>query len=76
GIFISMGHIPNSEFLENSGIELNKNKFIKVDKLCRTNIDGILACGDVVGGMLQVSKAVGEGAVALASASKYLDSLK
>ncbi|HIP17541.1 MAG TPA: FAD-binding protein [Methanothermococcus okinawensis] len=76
GIFISMGHIPNSEFLENSGIELNKNKFIKVDKLCRTNIDGIFACGDVTGGMLQVSKAVGEGAVALASASKYLNSLK
>ena len=75
GIFISMGHIPNSEFLEGSGIELNKGGFIVVDKSCKTNIDGIFACGDITGGVLQVSKAVGEGAVALASASKYLNSL-
>ncbi|WP_421077297.1 F420-dependent thioredoxin reductase [Methanothermococcus sp. Ax23] len=76
GIFISMGHIPNSEFLEGSGIELNKSGFVVVDKSCKTNIDGIFACGDIAGGVLQVSKAVGEGAVALASASKYLNSLK
>ena len=75
GIFISMGHIPNSEFLEGSGIELNKSGFVIVDKSCKTNIDGIFACGDITGGVLQVSKAVGEGAVALASASKYLNSL-
>jgi len=75
GIFISMGHIPNSEFLEGSGIELNKGGFIVVDKSCKTNIDGIFACGDITGGVLQVSKAVGEGAIALASASKYLNSL-
>ncbi|WP_292460174.1 F420-dependent thioredoxin reductase [Methanothermococcus sp.] len=75
GIFISMGHIPNSEFLEGSGIELNKSGFVVVDKSCKTNIDGIFACGDIVGGVLQVSKAVGEGTVALASASKYLNKL-
>jgi len=75
GIFISMGHIPNSEFLEGSGIELNKSGFIVVDKSCKTNIEGIFACGDITGGVLQVSKAVGEGAIALASASKYLNSL-
>lgn len=75
GIFISMGHVPNSEFLKDSDIELNKNGFVIVDKLCKTNIDGIFACGDITGGVLQVSKAVGEGAVALSSASKYLNSL-
>ncbi|WP_048057951.1 F420-dependent thioredoxin reductase [Methanothermococcus okinawensis] len=76
GIFISMGHIPNSEFLESSGIALNKKGFIIVDKSCRTNIDGIFACGDITGGVLQVSKSVGEGAVALASASQYLNNYK
>ncbi|MDK2790390.1 MAG: thioredoxin reductase [Methanothermococcus sp.] len=73
GIFISLGHIPNTEFLKDSGIELNKNGFIVVDRNCKTNIDGIYACGDVTGGVLQVSKAVGEGAVALANASKYIN---
>ena len=74
GIFISMGHEPNSQFLEGSGVELNRG-FVKVDRNCRTNIDGIFACGDITGGVLQVSKAVGEGAVAMASVVKYLNKL-
>ena len=76
GIFISMGHIPNSEFLKDSGIELDKNGFVVVDKNCKTNIDGIFACGDITGGVLQVSKAVGEGAISLSNASKYLKNKK
>ena len=75
GVFVTMGHIPNSEYLKDSGIELTKRGFVKVDKNCKTNIEGIFACGDIAGGILQVSKAVGEGAVALASASRYLDKL-
>ncbi len=76
GIFISMGHIPNSDIVKDNPIELTKGGFIKVDKNCKTNIEGIFACGDVTGGMLQVSKAVGEGAIALANASKYLNKLE
>jgi len=49
--------------------------FVKVDRNCRTNIDGIFACGDITGGVLQVSKAVGEGAVAMANVVKYLNRL-
>jgi thioredoxin reductase (NADPH) len=75
GIFVTMGHIPNSEYLKDSGIELTKRGFVKVNKNCKTNIEGIFACGDIAGGILQVSKAIGEGAVALASASRYLDKL-
>ncbi|GBF36520.1 F420-dependent thioredoxin reductase [Methanofervidicoccus abyssi] len=74
GIFISMGHEPNSQFLEGSGVELI-NGFVKVDRRCRTNIDGIFACGDITGGVLQVSKAVGEGAVAMVGVVKYLNRL-
>ncbi|HID47154.1 MAG TPA: FAD-binding protein [Methanococcaceae archaeon] len=74
GIFISIGHEPNSQFLEGSGVEL-VNGFVKVDRECKTNIEGIFACGDITGGVLQVTKAVGEGAVAVASAVKYLNKL-
>ena len=37
---------------------------ISVDAHMQTNIEGIFAAGDCVGGLLQISKAVGEGAVA------------
>ncbi len=72
GIFISLGHIPNTEFLKDSGIELDKKGFIKTDENCKTNIDGIYAVGDVRGGVMQVAKAVGDGCVAMANIIKYL----
>ncbi|ACX73249.1 thioredoxin reductase [Methanocaldococcus vulcanius M7] len=72
GIFISLGHVPNTEFLENSGIELDKRGFIKTDKNCKTNIDGIYAVGDVRGGVMQVAKAVGDGCVAMANIIKEI----
>ena len=75
GIFISLGHVPNTEFLKDSGIELDKKGFIKTDENCKTNIDGIYAVGDVRGGVMQVAKAVGDGCVAMANIIKYLQKL-
>ena len=37
-----------------------------------TNIKGIFACGDCIGGTLQISKAVDDGMVAGLSVIKYL----
>ncbi|MBP2144497.1 thioredoxin reductase (NADPH) [Methanococcus voltae] len=71
GAFIMLGYTPNNEFLSDSNIELNKG-FVVTNKNCETNIEGIYACGDITGGVLQVSKAVGEGVYAFSSASKYL----
>ena len=76
GIFISLGHIPNTEFLKDSGIELDKKGFIKTDENCKTNIDGIYAVGDVRGGVMQVAKAVGDGCVAMANIIKYLQKVE
>ena len=45
------------------------------DKM-ETNIDGLYACGNVTGGLLQISKAVYEGAVAGLEAVTYVKSLK
>ena len=41
-----------------------------------TNIKGIFACGNLTGGLLQVSKAVYEGAKAGIQASNYVRNLK
>ena len=38
----------------------------------QTNIEGLFSCGNANGGLLQVSKAVYEGAVAGLSTSNYL----
>jgi len=45
-VVVSVGIIPNTEFLKNSGIEFSIKSTIKVDKYMKTNIENIYACGD------------------------------
>ena len=45
---------------------------IKVDRECRTNLEGVFAAGDCTGRPYQYAKAVGEGNVAAHSALDYL----
>ena len=71
GAFIAQGSADSSDFARKLGIILNDNK-IKVDENLETNIKGIFACGDCIGGTLQISKAVDDGMVAGLSVIKYL----
>lgn len=61
GCFIAIGNASGFTFAKHLGVGLKENKIV-VDADFKTNIDGLYACGDVIGGLLQVSKAVGEGA--------------
>ncbi len=45
-IVMTTGVVPNVEIAQNSGIEIGETGAIKVDKLMRTSIDDIYACGD------------------------------
>ena len=45
---------------------------IKVNEKMETNINGLYACGDCTGGLMQISKAVYEGTIAGLEAAKYL----
>ncbi len=72
GVFISIGTIPHSELAKDAGVKLDDKNFIKVDKNKETNIEGVFAAGDVTGGVLQISTAVGEGCTAALSAYKYV----
>ena len=63
GIFVAEGVAGSSEFAKKLGIITQKDKIV-VDENMETNIKGIYACGDCTGGLLQVSKAVYEGAKA------------
>ena len=63
GIFVAEGVAGSSEFAKKLGIITQKDKIV-VNENMETNIKGIYACGDCTGGLLQVSKAVYEGAKA------------
>lgn len=71
GIFIAEGTAGTKEFAKKLGILTNGDKIIVNDKM-ETNIPGIYACGDCTGGLLQISKAVYEGATAGLEVIKHL----
>lgn len=71
GIFIALGDASSVDFAKSLGI-ITEGNFIQVDREMRTNAPGIFAAGDCTGGFLQISVAVGEGAIAGRSAIEYV----
>lgn len=72
GVFVHIGRVANSNF--SKGVELNEIGEIKTDFLCRTNIPGIFAAGDVTSvPYKQIAIASGQGVTALLSAVDYLN---
>jgi dihydrolipoamide dehydrogenase len=51
--------------LETVGVELDPRGFVKVDGHYKTNVDGIYAIGDVIGGLMLAHKAEEEGIAAV-----------
>lgn len=75
GVFVAIGVAGAGDFARKLGVELNGNNII-ADEKCATNIPGFYAAGDNLGGMLQVAKAVYQGAVAGSESAKYVRSMK
>lgn len=75
GVFVAIGHIPNSQVFK--GIELDNNGFIKVHDHYRTNVEGVFVAGDVHDAKYkQAVTAAGFGCAAALEAEKWLrDSL-
>ena len=74
GVFVFVGLKPNTEFLKDSGIELDEIGLIKTDRHLETSMEGVFASGDVrSGATAQIASAVGEGATAALSIREYLD---
>lgn len=63
GLFVAMGQASSSDFAYALGV-LRNGQFIDTDREQRTNVPGVFAAGDCVGRFLQISVAVGEGALA------------
>ena len=71
GIFVALGEAGGSDFAKKLGV-ITKGDSISVNEYMATNIEGLFSCGNVTGGLLQVCKAVYEGAEAGLSAIKYI----
>lgn len=72
GVFVEIGLIPNTDFVDDT-VERNELQEIMVDCLCRTNIPGLFAAGDVSSvPEKQIIIAAGEGAKAAIQAWEYL----
>ena len=80
GVFIAIGHNPNTEILDNQ-IQLDDSNYIVLDKSnnrfsTQTSVDGIFAAGDVADPIYrQAVTSAGSGCMAALDAEKYLDNL-
>lgn len=71
GLFIAFGTAGSADLARKLGVFTSGNK-IAVSENMSTNIPGLFAAGDCTGGMLQVAKAVYDGAAAGTEAVKFL----
>lgn len=74
GIFVALGSAGTNDIAKKLGLETN-GRFLKVDTDGATAIPGLYAAGDCTGGLLQVAKAVYEGAMAGTAIVKYVRDL-
>lgn len=71
GLFIAMGTADSTDIARKLGAQLD-GRFIKIDTDCATNIPGLFAAGDCTGGLMQIAKAVHEGARAGLATLKFI----
>lgn len=72
GIFMAIGTAGSGEIARQMGAELTEKGNIRVNENMETTIPGLYAAGDCTGGLLQVAKAVYEGAQAGIHAIQYV----
>lgn len=76
GVFVLVGLKPNTQFLNDSSIELDQYGLIKTNERLETTMPGVFASGDVrSGATMQIASAVGEGATAALNMREYLENL-
>ena len=69
GVFVALGVAGSTALARKLGAEVDGNRIV-VDDRMQTTLPGLYAAGDCTGGLLQVAKAVYEGALAGTEAAK------
>ena len=74
GVFIAIGHIPNTDIFDGQ-LDLAEQGYLKVHDRTRTNVEGVYASGDVHDTHYrQAVTAAGMGCMAAMDAEKWLES--
>ncbi|TGE37372.1 thioredoxin-disulfide reductase [Desulfosporosinus fructosivorans] len=72
GVFIYVGMVPETEFLQ-SKVDLDDRGYIVTNEMMETSVDGVCAAGDArVKYLRQVVTAANDGAVAAVTVERYL----
>ncbi len=73
GVFIAIGHIPNTELVKGL-VELTESGYIKTHDFVKTNVPGLFAAGDVMDPKYQQAvTAAAFGVMAAIEAKEYID---
>jgi thioredoxin reductase (NADPH) len=76
GVFVFIGHIPNTNIFKNQ-VEMSEPNIIVTNKRQQTNIPGVFAAGDVQDSIYrQAITSAGTGAIAAIEAEKYIAELE
>lgn len=73
GVFIFIGHIPNTEIFQGQ-LEMDENGYVIVDRYMQTSVPGVFAAGEVADSHFrQVITSAGMGAAAAMQAIHFLE---
>ena len=73
GVFIFIGHLPNSSFFKEQ-LELDKNGYLITDDRMMTSVPGVFAAGEIQDSVFrQITTSVGQGAAAGMMTERWLE---
>ena len=72
GVFVFIGHYPNSKFLEGQ-VAMDEHGYVITDELMRTSVPGVFAAGEIQDPVFrQVASSVGQGCAAAIQLERWL----
>ena len=79
GVFIEIGGVPGTSLVKPLGVNLTETGYVQVNEKMETNVAGLFCAGDMTDKsivLVQAITAMAQGAIAAASAYKYLKAEK